>query len=148
MELVVALTIGVLLVGLGGPMAARMYETMQYRDAVRGLAAAAAGARLRAMNAGRAVDLMIEPDAHRYATQVADTDFDAGAATPVDEDLQIGVESARDLIRESGVAVIRFFPDGSSTGGSVTLRRENGEGVRLRVDWLLGRVTQEVVEPL
>jgi len=146
MELVVALTIGVLLVGLGGPMAARMYETMQYRDAVRGLSTAASGARLRAMNGGQAVDLMVEPDAHRYAVQRAETAFDRDQARSLDDALTLGVVSARQLVAEQGVAVIRFYPDGSSTGGSITVRRDSGQGVRLRVDWLLGRLTHEPVE--
>lgn len=145
-ELVVALTIGVLLVGLGGPMAARMYETMQYRDAVRGLSSAATAARMRAINGGEAIDLMVEPDAYRYAIQPAETRFDRDQAKSVDDRLTMGVVSARQVATESGVAVIRFYPDGSSTGGSVTLRRDSGQGVRLRVDWLLGRVTHEPVD--
>lgn len=145
LELVVALTIGVLLVGLGGPRAVKLYDTMQYRDAVRGLAGAASAARLRAITSGQAVDFMVEPDAHRYAVQRAETEFDRDAARDVDDSLSIGAQSARQVMSEPGVAVIRFYPDGSSTGGSVTLRRDSGQGVRLRVDWLLGRITREPV---
>ena len=42
-----------------------------------------------------------------------------------------------------GIGGIRFFPDGGSTGGSITITRPSGQGVRLRVDWLFGRITQE-----
>lgn len=146
LELVVALTIGVLLVGLGGPMAVKMYENMQYRDAVRGVASAASAARLRAMSGGRAVDLMLEPDALAYSVQPAETAFDREQARYLDGRLSLGVVSARQLVSEPGVAVIRFYPDGSSTGGSVTLQRDSGQGVRLRVDWLLGRTTREALE--
>jgi len=38
---------------------------------------------------------------------------------------------------------IRFYPDGSATGGSIQLLRPGGAGVRLRVDWLLGTIRQE-----
>lgn len=145
LELVVALTIGVLLVGLGAPRAVKFYDTMQYRDAVRGLEAAASGARLRAITSGQPVDFMIEPDAYRYAVQPAETEFDRDAARDLDDSLSLGVQSARQVMTEPGVAVIRFYPDGSSTGGSVTLRRDSGQGVRLRVDWLLGRITREAV---
>jgi general secretion pathway protein H len=37
----------------------------------------------------------------------------------------------------------RFFPDGSSTGGDVTLSL-HGKQTRLCVDWLTGGVHQEV----
>lgn len=145
MELMVVMAIGALLVGVGAPMAVKMYDTMRYRDAVRNLSSAASGARLRAVNGGRAIDLMVEPEAFLYNTQPAATRFDRGAASSVDDDLTLGVQSARQLVSERGVAVIRFFPDGSSSGGSITLKRESGDGVRLRVDWLLGRVTREPV---
>lgn len=147
-ELVVALALAGLLTGLAAPAAFRMYATMQYRDAVRGVQAAAVGARLRALTAGRPIDLMVEPEAHRYAVQPAGNRYDRGQAVSFRDSLLVNVDSARQLISERGVAVIRFYPDGSSSGGSVTLRRESGEGVRLRVDWLLGRVTQEEPERL
>ena len=143
MELMVALTIGALLVAVGTPMAVKMYDTMRYRDAVRNISAAAGGARMRAVNGGRAIDLMVEPDAYRYSVQPAETPFDRDAASTVADDLSMGVQSARQLVTEQGVAVIRFFPDGSSSGGSITLRRESGQGVRLRIDWLLGHITQQ-----
>ena len=148
LELMVALAIGALLVGLGAPAAVRMYATMEYRDAVRGLQSAAAAARLRALNSGAAVDLMLEPDAHRYAVQRAGTTFKRDEADEVGSDLALEVRSARQLTTEDGVAVIRFYADGSSSGGSITVARPGGSGVRLRVDWLLGRVTQEAPEPV
>ncbi|HYC15532.1 MAG TPA: GspH/FimT family pseudopilin, partial [Stellaceae bacterium] len=36
-------------------------------------------------------------------------------------------------------AGIRFFPDGSSTGGRVTLARD-GRKIEIAVDWLTGRI--------
>jgi len=38
------------------------------------------------------------------------------------------------------MAAIRFYPDGSSTGGSIDLS-VNGEGYRIKVDWLTGGVS-------
>ena len=42
---------------------------------------------------------------------------------------------------------IRFLPEGGATGGSVDIVRPSGSGVRLRVDWLSGRVEQEPITP-
>lgn len=37
--------------------------------------------------------------------------------------------------------VIRFFPEGHSTGGSITLSREDGRHTSINIDWLTGRVS-------
>jgi general secretion pathway protein H len=38
---------------------------------------------------------------------------------------------------------IRFFPDGSSTGGSITLRQGKRE-IAVQVQWLSGRISKKV----
>jgi len=39
------------------------------------------------------------------------------------------------------VGAIRFFPDGSSTGGRVILKRDDGDaGWQVGVNWLTGRI--------
>ena len=43
-------------------------------------------------------------------------------------------------------AAIRFYPDGSSTGGLIDILRPGGSGVRIQVDWLLGRISQRTRE--
>ena len=121
-ELMVALAVAALMAGLAVPMAAARYQ---------------------AVNTGEARDLLVAPDMRRYGVQIAGTALEADVATLVPEALSLEVEVARQLVEERGVGVIRFYPDGSSTGGSVTIMRENGDGQRIRVDWLLGRVTHE-----
>ncbi|MEO6968816.1 MAG: GspH/FimT family pseudopilin [Rhodanobacteraceae bacterium] len=49
------------------------------------------------------------------------------------------VTSAAEDVQHPGIARIRFFPDGSSTGGNIELRRKQRE-VRIDVDWLTGAV--------
>jgi general secretion pathway protein H len=49
------------------------------------------------------------------------------------------VTSAAEDVQHPGEARIRFFPDGSSTGGNIELVRKNRE-VRIDVDWLTGAV--------
>jgi general secretion pathway protein H len=143
-ELMVALGIAALLAGLATPMAVKMYATMQYRDAVRNMTAAATTARYQAISTGRAHDLLVAPDTHRYSVQLAESRLDEERASVLADALSVQVDVARDLVTERGVGVIRFYPDGTSTGGSITLTRANGDGQRIRVDWLLGRVTHEL----
>lgn len=145
-ELMVALGIAALLAGLATPMALKMYATMQYRDAIRGVTGAATSARYQAINSGRAHDLLVAPDSHRYSVQLAESGLDEESASVLPDALSVQVDVARDLVTERGVGVIRFYPDGTSTGGSITVTRDNGAGQRIRVDWLLGRVTHEQPE--
>src|SRR5690348_14632906 len=49
------------------------------------------------------------------------------------------VTSATEDVQHPGQARIRFFPDGSSTGGHIELSRKHRE-VRIDVDWLTGAV--------
>jgi general secretion pathway protein H len=80
--------------------------------------------------------------------QVFDMDIDkrtwtaAGAHHGVlPSSLQVSFDAARVEQTSARNAAIRFFPDGSSTGGRVSLRTQ-GSGWRVDVRWLTGEVTQ------
>lgn len=55
--------------------------------------------------------------------------------------LQLGFTAVRAEQTSSRDAAIRFFPDGSATGGRVSVRTK-GVGWRVDVRWLTGEVTQ------
>lgn len=135
LELMVAFTIAALLVGFATPVAMRMYDSMQYRSAVSDINSALAKGRYRAITLGHPVDVELMPDEGRF--RVGDQAF-----SKISTAVSITAIVAAELDVDKTVAVIRFYPDGSSSGGNVSLIRENGAGVRLDVDWLLGRVRQ------
>jgi general secretion pathway protein H len=56
------------------------------------------------------------------------------------------IGAAADFAKTSQ-ADITFLPEGGATGGTLELLRQSGSGVRVRVDWLFGQVTQEPREP-
>lgn len=150
LELMVAFAMAALLVGVTTPAGLRFYDTMQYRSAVGDLRSAATNARYRAITTGQPVDLLVAPEDARFAVMPAARDsgqnFDLNTARQLAGDLDIQMVSAEGLSPMAGVGAIRFYPDGSSTGGSITVLRPTGVGVRLRVDWLLGRISQESPE--
>lgn len=150
MELMVVFAIAALVVGVSIPFTARLFDTMQYRDAVREITAAATSARYQAITSGQPMDLVLYPDIRGYSVNTASnsTNVDRDRMETLADDLRMEVISAREVSPGGGLAAIRFYPQGSSTGGSVSVLRASGEGVRLRVDWLLGRVTQEALEVL
>lgn len=146
LELMVVLAIGALMVGVVLPVGARMYDTMTYRDAVRQISEAVHGARYRAITSGEPVDLVFEPDAGRFLVKPAAQPVAARAMAELSGDLRFSAVTAREVSPGQGLAAIRFYPGGGSTGGSLSVQRANGSGVRLRVDWLLGRVSQEALD--
>jgi general secretion pathway protein H len=59
--------------------------------------------------------------------------------TELPKDMEIRVLTAREELIDDGTAGIRFFPDGSSTGGRVTLLMGEREWI-IEVQWLTGEV--------
>jgi general secretion pathway protein H len=111
----------------------RFYESMQYRQAVRDVITALASARYQAVNSGRAQDVSINP--------FTNTVTQNGESSALPDSVSLAVTSARELNRDR-LAVIRFYPEGGSSGGDIDLQRTNGAGVRISIDWLVGRVSQ------
>ena len=114
-------------------------ESDQYRDVERGILSDMRKARQEARLQGREKRFVLDLDQHRYGL--------AGEplrALPEALDFRALVAESE---MQTGVAAIRFLPDGGATGGSVQVLRKTGTGVQLRVDWLSGRVTQTPLAP-
>ena len=134
LELLVAITIVGLVLVVSVPASARLYQSMQYREAVRDVITLFASARYQAVNTGRAQDVIINPRIKEL--RLNDT------VKRLPSDLNILVHSAREL-NDRDAGVIRFYPEGGSSGGGVDIEVPNRWGVRVSVDWLIGRVSQE-----
>lgn len=73
-------------------------------------------------------------DLERRAYQVPGHDW-----VELPDSMDLSMETAADEVVDETVGGIRFFPDGSSTGGNIELRR--GEALwRIDVAWLTGEV--------
>ena len=133
LEMLVAISIVGLLLAVAVPASFRFYESIQYRQAVRDVITTLASARYRAINSGRAQDVAIDPVANiiRFNDQ----------RKQLPDGFNIAVHTAREVNRERE-GVIRFYPEGGSSGGGIDLERPGGSGVRISVDWLMGRVSQ------
>ena len=97
--------------------------TLDLRAAARVLAAEMRGARTRAIDDDRDVVFTIDPDHRDYGVR-------GGARRPLPAGLELATRPAP----------VVFHPDGSASGGAVTLT-ENGRQLAIRVDWLTGAVT-------
>lgn len=137
LELMVALAIAALLV-VSMPFAVvKAYDSMQYRAAVRNVLTGLKYARLEAMRLGRDVAFQVELESREYGVEGRLERY------PEQVELQLLVADSEGAATS---AAIRFYPDGSSTGGLIDILRPGGSGVRIQVDWLLGRISQRTRE--
>jgi general secretion pathway protein H len=137
-EIMVALAIAAMVLAIAPVALGRAYETMQYRATVRSMLADMKSARLEAARSGRPSTFTVDLETRRFGVGEQ-------LRSELPEALEVHVVVAQTEIRPDGRAAIRFYPEGGATGGSIELVRPSGAGVRLRIDWLLGRVTQEVL---
>ena len=133
-ELLAAITIVGMLLAFAVPASVKFFESMQYRQAVREVITVLGSARHAAIDKGTYQDVVIHPAGRRLTFN--------GRKTQLPKEVQLAVHSAREVNRDSA-GVIRFYPEGGSSGGSIDIERPGADGVRISVDWLAGRVTQE-----
>ena len=143
LELVVVLVVAGLLFGLGGPSVGALYDTMQYREAVREVVSAAKNGRRDAFASGQPLDLLIDTDRNMFALTNQSQSVEKLKFRTLPEALDITVVYAAEVSPKPGLAAIRFYPAGGSSGGEITMARPNGSGVHVTIDWLLGDVKQE-----
>lgn len=134
LEILAAITIVGLVLAVTVPASARFYQSMQYRAAVKDVVTLLSSARYQAVNDGRAQDVLIDPGSNTL--RLNDT------VKSLPSTLAISASSASEL-NSQGLAVIRFYPEGGSSGGEVNIDMPGGSGVRVIVDWLIGGISQE-----
>ncbi len=117
----------------------KLNQSIEYRAAIRNFVADVAAARAKAMMTGQASAIRVNLENKTFGV-----DDRFNQKWP--KSYKIKAEVASQAIESNKIASIRFYPDGSSTGGSVTVMRSADTGVRFRIDWLTGRLTQDVVD--
>jgi general secretion pathway protein H len=84
-----------------------------------------------------------------FTLDVAEHRFRPGQDRPLEElntALELGLDTARSELVDAGSGQIRFFPDGSSTGGRITVAM-HAQHAEVTVDWLTGQVAIADVKP-
>jgi general secretion pathway protein H len=133
MELLVVLAVLGLVLALAVPTLGRALPGLELRTDARAVAGALREARALAIARNREVTLII--DVQQRTLHLGD-----GAGIKLDPRLGISLRTASSEARAVGTGGISFFPDGTSTGGRVTLAL--GERQRhVVVDWLTGTVS-------
>ena len=132
LELLVTLTLASLVMMLVPPALDLGNDRGRLKSDTRLLADSLGLARSQAITAGREVPFTVDLDTRRYGVDRQTGTFDAGMA------VEMNVAASDQLAAHR--ALIRFFPDGSSSGGEIRLGNTAGTAI-VSVDWLTGRVT-------
>lgn len=127
---VTGLAVGVLGVGKSG---------RELRGSARLLATELRFTRVQAMTTGKSQTMEVDLDARSWSAA-------RKHHGEIPNSLQLRFDGVRQEQRTQRSAAIRFFPDGSSTGGRISLRT-SGSGIRVDVRWLTGEVTQAALTP-
>jgi general secretion pathway protein H len=136
-ELLVAIAIVGLLMAVTVPGSMRFYQSIQYRQAVRDVLTTLGQARHQAMDKGQAQNVGF--DAERGQIQFYDD------VLQLPKGFEMTVTTASE-VNQQNLGVIRFYPEGGSTGGDIDVTSPRGRGVRISVDWLMGSVSQEAYD--
>ncbi|KGE04745.1 GspH/FimT family pseudopilin [Pseudohaliea rubra] len=134
-ELLVAMAIVGLMLAVAVPAGFRFYEGMQTREAVRDVVTLFATARQQAITSGAAQDVLVWPEERRLVLGDTTRRLPGG--------LRVTVHGAEEVNRESA-GVIRFYPEGGTSGGGIDITNPGAGTIAIAVDWLTGRVTQTV----
>ena len=132
-ELLVVLAIAGLMMAVAPPLISSVMPGVELKAAARRTAGALRLAREIAIADGSDAAWVIDIDSNRYRIE----GDHRGGSLPAGLDVEL--VAAEDEMQSDSVGAIRFFPDGSSTGGRVILKRGDG-GYQVGVNWLTGRI--------
>jgi len=133
LELLVVLAIMALVTAAVMPMLGKGVSTTELKSAARSLASGLRLARSEAVSQHRQTFLVLDVAGRRFKVDQDPKQY----ALPRDVELKL-FTAQKDLVDES-VGSIRFFPDGGSNGGRITVA--SGERkYEVDVDWLTGRI--------
>jgi len=132
-ELLVVVAIAAIAVSITPPLIAQAMPGVELRSAARQLAAGLRYARSRAATAREESTLSLDLEARTFKVSGREQ------TQHLSERLQIELITAASETKGERVGAIRFFPDGGSTGGRITLKRDERQ-TAVDVDWLTGRI--------
>jgi general secretion pathway protein H len=133
LELLLVLVLLVLVYGLATPIVANLNSGGDLKASARTIAAALKRARNVAIAGRQETPLTFDLETRTLTL----TGEPKPVQLPAKLDLQL--YTVEQELTSEKVAAIRFYPDGSSTGGRVTIGKDDRK-FEIDVDWLTGRV--------
>jgi general secretion pathway protein H len=129
-ELLVVLSILALALAAVGNLARRPDDTRAIATSAQAVINLLEVARSRASGSGKVTQVVIDPDRLRLSG--------SGSVARLEPGITLTARVAREASATGGAAIL-FFPDGTSTGGTLELASET-VARRVVVDWLTGGI--------
>lgn len=137
-ELMVVVVLMALVMGIVGTYLSRSVSNAELRSLSRDLLGAVRHTRSQAILKKEQQVFAVDTEARTYQA--------AGKQSiQLPESVEIGLNTARSELTSDVAGGIRFFPDGGSTGGTVSLK-VNDRIYEIKVAWLTGEAVLETVE--
>lgn len=108
-------------------------DSTRLKAAARDIVSALRYARGQALLSHQEVTLTLDLTENTYTVSTRDKLYE------LPKDIDVTVVTGQDELNGKGMGSIRFFADGSSTGGRVTLELNNA-GWQMDINWLTGQV--------
>lgn len=138
LEMLMVIVLIAVAVGLVSYGVTRGLDNVRAREAARTLALALRGARTQAITSGVPASVSFDLAARRYVAA-------GGHVQPLPTGMTVQLTTAA-VLRQGQHADVAFFPDGSSTGGSIRLAKDRRTW-RVDIAWLTGDVHWQQVQP-
>ena len=132
-ELLVVLSIIALVAGLAVPVLRTTSPRFELSGAANAMGSALRAARAAAIATNREIVFELDVETGRFGTNLR------GKGGAVPDGVGIELVAARTEVIEGTRGRIRFYPDGTSTGGEVKIKRSDHTAT-VKVDWFNGRV--------
>jgi general secretion pathway protein H len=132
----VVLAIATLLLAIAPPLITSALPGVELKAAARQVTSGLRLAREEAIRSGRDTAFVIDVDTRVFEVE------GGYRRTNLPEDLDLKLEAAEREMRNEHTGAVRFYPDGSSTGGRLVLARGD-RGYQVGVQWLTGRIRME-----
>jgi general secretion pathway protein H len=133
LEIIVVMVIAVLALALIVPNFGGVISSVQIKGAARDLASGLRYARGQALANKTETALTLDVEQRRYRIGDHKREYS------LPSELDLTLFTARSELKGEGVGAITFFPDGTSTGGRITLVSGDRQYI-VDVNWLTGRV--------
>lgn len=132
LEVLVVVVLMALMASLAAPLVVRSVQGVEAQGAARQVAAALRALRSRAIIENRDLAMTVDVDARTFRA-------DSARPEKLSDNVRVRLYTARSEQLDGSAAGIRFFPDGSSTGGEVVLE-DARTAYHVQVEWLTGQV--------
>ena len=138
-ELLVVLAIAAVAISTVPPLFSAALPGVEMKAAARRTVTGLRLAREQAIRQGRPLTLIVDVEEHRL-------EIPGHRAINLPQRLELTFEGAEREMRDAQRGGIRFFPDGTSTGGRIVIASGDA-GYQIGVNWLTGRVRMAPWEP-